>query len=165
MIDDPEISVSDATHKTDAGALIRAECKAVEELLLSKNEAYGNSALEPIGIFAGKDPERQIRVRIDDKLKRLQNMREVSEVGNSTDHMPTEDTELDLIGYLILLRVAREYGKPNRQPMSAEDARRWARVYDGHECELRESEGVGVAGNGSRHKGKAKPEVDGGESC
>jgi hypothetical protein len=70
----------------------------IEQMLLSKNAAYGNSALQPLRVFSKASPEEQIRVRIDDKLKRLQNQ------------MPedAEDTELDLIGYLILLRIAKK---------------------------------------------------------
>lgn len=39
-------------------------------MLLAKNAAYGNSALEPVRIFSKADPTEQIRVRIDDKLSR-----------------------------------------------------------------------------------------------
>jgi hypothetical protein len=70
----------------------------IEQMLLSKNAAYGNSALDPLRVFSKASPEEQIRVRIDDKLKRLQNQTP----GDA------EDTELDLIGYLILLRIAKK---------------------------------------------------------
>lgn len=52
-------------------AAVRQECSEIAELLVAKNRAYGNSALEPIRIFARSDPVEQIRVRIDDKLSRL----------------------------------------------------------------------------------------------
>ena len=82
-------------------ALIKQECDAVKELLLVKNREYGNSALEPVGVFSGLCPQDQIDVRIDDKLKRIQTIRELDET------QIHEDTEQDLIGYLILKRVAR----------------------------------------------------------
>lgn len=82
-------------------SIIAAECNAIKDLLLTKNREYGNSALEPIGIFSTLDAETQIDVRIDDKLKRLVNIRTLSDVKIH------EDTEQDLIGYLILKRVAR----------------------------------------------------------
>ena len=69
-------------------------------MLLEKNRAYGRSALEPVRIFSRTGPEEAIRVRIDDKLSRL--------VQGQGD---TEDSELDLLGYLVLLRVARRRGK------------------------------------------------------
>ena len=43
----------------------------VLDLLIRKNKQYGNSALEPMGIFAKGSAEELIRVRIDDKLNRL----------------------------------------------------------------------------------------------
>lgn len=85
-----------------AQAEIARQCDAVRDLLLAKNREYGNSALEPINVFSGLDAAAQIDVRIDDKLKRLQTIRQLDEV------RVHEDTEMDLIGYLILKRVARE---------------------------------------------------------
>lgn len=87
--------------KSDPQKLIAEECDAVKELLLAKNREYGNSALEPIGVFSAFDATEQIEVRIDDKLKRIQTTRDMD---STAIH---EDTEQDLIGYLILLRVAR----------------------------------------------------------
>ena len=81
---------------TDAQALIREECDALCEMLLAKNRAYGNSALEPVRVFSRASSVEQLLVRIDDKLSRLARG---SAVG--------EDVEQDLLGYLILLRVAR----------------------------------------------------------
>lgn len=83
--------------KASAGGAITAACEEVRTLLLAKNAAYGNSALEPVRIFSHADPTEQLRVRIDDKLSRL-----VKGDANAV----TEDTVLDLIGYLILLRIA-----------------------------------------------------------
>lgn len=67
----------------------------VRSTLLAKNKAYGNSALEPVRVFSTSDPVEQLRVRIDDKLSRLK---------SSADD--NEDTVLDLMGYLVLLRIA-----------------------------------------------------------
>ena len=77
--------------------IITEECNRINRLLIEKNISYGNSALEPINIFSHADAEDQINVRIDDKLNRI---KKGSEFG-------TEDTELDLVGYLILKRVLR----------------------------------------------------------
>jgi hypothetical protein len=75
---------------------IRLECEGLRDLLLAKNEAYGDSAINPVRIFSKVDALEQIRVRIDDKLSRLVR-------GSAAG----EDVELDLLGYLVLLRVAR----------------------------------------------------------
>lgn len=77
--------------------LILQEAEAVTNLLLLKNEAYGDSALNPAGIFAGGDAVHNLCCRIDDKLMRIK-MRGITD--------ETEDTVQDLIGYLILLKVA-----------------------------------------------------------
>lgn len=82
-------------------SLIKEECDGIRELLLRKNREYGNSALEPINVFSSMDAVEQINVRIDDKLKRLQTIKKLDEV------KVHEDTEQDLIGYLVLKRVAR----------------------------------------------------------
>lgn len=74
---------------------IVATLARVQELLLAKNTAYGNSALDPVRIFSTADPAEQIKVRIDDKLSRL-----------SRGHAAGEDVVLDLIGYLVLLLIA-----------------------------------------------------------
>jgi hypothetical protein len=75
--------------------LIRQECEAIAEFLCAKNEAYGDSAVNPVRIFSKAAPDEQVRVRIDDKLNRL--IQGKSYVG--------DDDVKDLVGYLILLRV------------------------------------------------------------
>ena len=68
---------------------------SLTELLIAKNLKYGNSALEPKRIFSKSDAVEQIKVRIDDKLSRMANQDE------------DEDVVQDLLGYLILLKIAQ----------------------------------------------------------
>lgn len=68
----------------------------IRGMLIAKNRAYGDSALNPIRCFSKASSVEQIQVRLDDKISRL--MR-----GDSAG----EDVELDLLGYLVLLRIAR----------------------------------------------------------
>ncbi len=82
---------------TDTQALIEKVCDEIMQLLIKKNRDYGNSAIEPVRIFSSVNAIEQINVRIDDKISRIRTM------GADTG---VEDTELDLIGYLILKRVA-----------------------------------------------------------
>ena len=77
--------------------LIMQVSAEVTNLLLEKNEAYGDSALNPSNIFAKGDAVENLCARIDDKLMRIK-MRGITD--------QTEDTVQDLIGYLILLKVA-----------------------------------------------------------
>lgn len=76
---------------------VHNELSAIGAMLISKNKKYGNAALEPIRVFSRADSIEQIKVRIDDKLSRIANRK------NDED----EDPELDLIGYLILLRIKK----------------------------------------------------------
>ena len=77
--------------------LIKEISQEVTDLLLEKNDAYGDSALYPVGIFSKGDAVQSLCARIDDKLMRVKNK-------GLTDL--TEDTVTDLIGYLILLKAA-----------------------------------------------------------
>ena len=47
--------------------------QGIEDLLVAKNEKYGNSALEPLGVFSQLSAKEGLLVRIDDKLKRIKN--------------------------------------------------------------------------------------------
>lgn len=85
---------------TDTQKLIYNECLDVAELLIKKNRAYGNSFANPANIFCKLPAEEQINVRIDDKLNRIAK-------GEDKNSVP-EDTEIDLIGYLVLKRVLRK---------------------------------------------------------
>ena len=77
---------------------IEKVCDEIKELLIKKNQAYGNSALQPLRIFSQADAGEQIKVRIDDKISRIKN-----QTGKDD-----EDAILDLIGYLILYKVLKE---------------------------------------------------------
>jgi hypothetical protein len=79
----------------NAQRAIESVIDEIEEFLLEKNRKYGNSALEPVRVMSKAATDEQIRVRIDDKLSRLQS-------GQLDDD---EDVILDLIGYFILLIV------------------------------------------------------------
>lgn len=74
-------------------------------MLESKNQKYGNSALEPLGIFSQLSARDGLLVRIDDKLKRIK---------NGSLEKDDEDVVNDLIGYLILLKML---DNSQRKPM------------------------------------------------
>jgi len=76
--------------------LINEVGREVIMLLLEKNKAYGDTANDPPQIFSKLSPKEGILARIDDKLSRIKSV-------GLNDR--TEDTLLDLIGYLILYRV------------------------------------------------------------
>ena len=77
---------------------ISGVCDDIKELLIHKNRKYGNSALNPNRIFSKCSATEQLLVRIDDKLNRI--MKGAGLL--ATD----EDVVNDLIGYLVLLKIA-----------------------------------------------------------
>ncbi len=104
-----------------AQALIKQECDALCALLLRKNTLYKNSALEPANTFCQASAIDQIAVRCDDKLKRIANMGGLARVLG--DAAPDgEDTVQDLLGYLVLARVAAKvHGGEKRNPLDWRD--------------------------------------------
>lgn len=88
--------MQEETGLTDTQKEITAVCNEIRDLLLEKNRKYGDSALNPKRIFSKADAVEQIKVRLDDKISRLMNQQ------NDDD----EDVVMDLMGYLVLLRVA-----------------------------------------------------------
>ena len=83
---------------TDTKQQIQIVCDQIKRLLLEKNERYGDSALNPTRIFSKADTSEQLCVRIDDKLSRISKGAGLL----ATD----EDVIQDLIGYLVLLKIA-----------------------------------------------------------
>jgi phage shock protein A len=85
------------TNMTETQEEIKTICEEVKELLLQKNQKYGNSALQPSRIFSKASAVEQLLVRIDDKLNRIQ-----KGAGLLAED---EDVIMDLIGYLVLLKI------------------------------------------------------------
>ena len=82
----------------DSEKEISRVCDSIKNMLLQKNMAYGDSALNPCRIFSSASTVEQILVRIDDKLNRVKQGTGIFGGG--------EDVIQDLIGYLVLLRIA-----------------------------------------------------------
>lgn len=67
----------------------------IKELLMAKNAAYGDAALNPLRFHSSSSPVEQLNVRMDDKLSRM------ARGGKSG-----EDEPLDYVGYWVLREVA-----------------------------------------------------------
>lgn len=67
------------------------------DLLVYKNEKYGNSALEPINVFYKGNSINSIAIRLDDKLNRLINSSEVR-----------LNDIADVAGYLVLYIISTD---------------------------------------------------------
>lgn len=70
-------------------------CDSIKDLLLYKNEKYGDSALHPNNIFYKGDSSNSIKIRLDDKIGRIMNC----------DETRVNDVA-DIIGYCVLLLVS-----------------------------------------------------------
>lgn len=79
---------------------IKETLKGMTDLLLYKNQKYGDSALKPLGIFTkhiknSNESTASILVRLDDKLSRVKN----------ADSLRTNDVA-DILGYCTLLLIS-----------------------------------------------------------
>lgn len=70
---------------------------AMKDLLLYKNQKYGDSALNPKGIFYKGDSTNSILIRLDDKLGR---------VISNKEEKPRVNDVADIIGYCTLLLIS-----------------------------------------------------------
>jgi len=82
---------------TDTQVKIKEVCDDIKELLIYKNQKYGDSAMNPCRIFSKTSCTEQLMVRIDDKLNRI--MKGAGLIAKD------EDVIDDLIGYLVLLKI------------------------------------------------------------
>src|SRR5687768_2901710 len=73
----------------------------LREMLFAKNRKYGDAALNPQRTFAKSSPVELINVRLDDKLSRIK-----ARQGDED-----EDPEWDMMGYLVLKRIAQNREK------------------------------------------------------
>lgn len=69
---------------------------SMKDLLLYKNEKYGDSALNPNNIFYKGDSTNSILIRLDDKLGRVKN----------SPKNPKINDVADIIGYCSLLLIS-----------------------------------------------------------
>lgn len=67
---------------------------SIQDLLLYKNEKYGDSALSPKNVFYKGDSTNSILIRLDDKIGRIK---------NNSDSVPRINDVCDVIGYCVLL--------------------------------------------------------------
>ena len=81
---------------TETQEKIIAITGAMQDLLLYKNQKYGDSALSPKQIFYKGDAISSILIRLDDKLGRIM---------SNTESAPRINDVADIIGYCTLLLI------------------------------------------------------------
>ena len=84
------------TETTPTQQKITEITNAMRELLLYKNQKYGDSALKPKQIFYKGEATGSIMIRLDDKLGRIM---------ANTDTTPRINDVADIIGYCTLLLI------------------------------------------------------------
>lgn len=75
---------------------------SMQNLLLYKNEKYGDSALNPKNIFYKGNSSNSILIRLDDKIGRIK---------NNKDELPRTNDVCDIIGYCVLLLASMNVGE------------------------------------------------------
>lgn len=70
---------------------------AIKDLLLYKNNKYGDSALKPNNVFYKGDSTNSILIRLDDKVGRVK---------SNPDKNPRVNDIVDIVGYSILLLIS-----------------------------------------------------------
>ncbi|MGP1530010.1 MAG: hypothetical protein ACTTI3_06685 [Treponema sp.] len=85
------------TERTETQQKIIEITAAIRELLLYKNQKYGDAALSPKQIFYKGDAVNSILIRLDDKLGRIM---------ANTESSPRVNDVVDIIGYCTLLLIS-----------------------------------------------------------
>lgn len=85
------------TTLTESQQKIVEITEGMKDLLLYKNHKYGDSALNPKGIFYKGDSTNSILIRLDDKLGR---------VISNPEEKPRINDVADIIGYCTLLLIS-----------------------------------------------------------
>lgn len=91
LMDDPYGDATPTQRK------IREITDAVKDLLLYKNQKYGDSAINPKKVFYKGDSTNSILIRLDDKLGRVM---------SNTEEKPRVNDVCDIIGYCTLLLIS-----------------------------------------------------------
>lgn len=76
---------------------IKEKCDEIRDLLLEKNNSYGNSVFNR-GVLFDVDPMYAIQARINDKLNRMK----------SKNSFLSDNDLMDVTGYFILLQVLKD---------------------------------------------------------
>lgn len=91
---------------TESQNKIKTICDGMKDLLLYKNEKYGDSAIHPNNVFYKGDSTNSIKIRLDDKIGRVKNCEEtrVNDVA-------------DIIGYCVLLLASMDVTEQDLQKL------------------------------------------------
>jgi hypothetical protein len=71
---------------------------SMSRLVQEKNRRYGDSAIKPLRVFSKLSEDEGIKVRLDDKLNRVINAKEIR-----------KNDIADIMGYLCLFCVSKDW--------------------------------------------------------
>lgn len=91
--------------KDEAAILINDKFNSIRDMVLQKNDLYGNAALDPTPVFSTSSAVERLRARIDEKISRYRNNKEGDK----------ESPLVDLVGSLVLLIIAEEMEDAERR--------------------------------------------------
>lgn len=91
-------AISLSKSKEEVKEAIRNKFDSIRDMVLEKNELYGNAALEPYPVLSNATPAERLRARIDEKISRYRTNKEGDK----------ESPLVDLVGSLVLLILAEE---------------------------------------------------------
>ncbi len=84
-------------HSVVYGQLLDDVLEKARAMLIAKNAAYGDSALNPLRVFSTASLKEQLLVRLDDKVSRL-----------ARGQAAGEDVAADMLGYFLLVVIAEK---------------------------------------------------------
>lgn len=80
----------------------------MKDVLLYKNQKYGDSALHPNNVFFKGDSTNSILIRLDDKIGRIK---------NNPEEKPRINDVADIIGYCTLLLVSMDVSEEDLEKL------------------------------------------------
>jgi hypothetical protein len=99
---DSESSELEQEEFTETQYKIIQVCDSLSKFLCEKNRRYGDSALNPVKIFSKLDASNSLTIRMDDKMSRIMNSKELR-----------KNDVWDLFGYLNLLIISKGWEDPS----------------------------------------------------
>ena len=89
---------------------IESSCANIQSGLLKHHEKYGTAIFRPVTVLSNANAEQSIRMRIDDRIRKLQNLDRTFSIKSAHEERELID---DLIGYLVNFRAYMATHEPD----------------------------------------------------
>lgn len=104
MAEDMSQPYNEATLHVSWRGAITKQCDEIKDGLLKHHEKWGTSIFRPVTILSAVSAEDALRIRIDDRIKKLQKAETKDQERELVD---------DLIGYLVNFRAYMSVHNPD----------------------------------------------------